>query len=424
MNNKFVLSIAFPQYIKDKSGVSKVIMAHQKMFNEREISYIHLFAVKKLIKNDKKTLFSYFGMYIDGQYIGVYTAYEVLEIIKKYFDNDCSLLAIHIHHLLYMKLSNIESILNGFVEAPITVFVHDYYLCCTNYNLMKNNIAFCGGEGLSENYCRDCSSYENSKLIEKEISSFLNNYKKRINFVAPSEVTKNIFLKFHPEFEKKIVVLPHQKRVGEYNGNLEHIKNNEKIKIGYAAMPREHKGWLVWKKIQRMYKDKYEFVVFNSSDDIYDGMDKVKVEFSENNLNAMTDALRDKKVHAVLMWSVCPETYSYTCFEAYAANAFIITNEISGNIANVVKKEKNGKTFQSEEELIDFFKEPNSVRKEINEFRKNKKNGPLELHENDAIIDLTLKAKPTKKVVIGKRKLSNKLLLIFLNLFYKNNNKH
>lgn len=419
MNNKFVLSIAFPQYTKDKSGVSKVIMAHQKMFNEKNVSYIYLFAVKKLIIIDTKTLFSYFGMYIDGQYFGVYTAYDILRLLKKYFDNGHCLLGIHIHHLLYMKLSNIDIILKGIQKAPITVFVHDYYLCCTNYNLMKNNNSFCGGKGLSENYCKECSSYENSRLIEKEIDIFLKKYQERIKFIAPSTVTKKIFLKFHPEFENRIIVLPHQTKVGVYEGNLDEIKDNEKIKIGYMAMPREHKGWEVWKKLQKIYRDKYEFIVFNSSDDIYDGMDKVKVQFTEDNLNAMTDAVRNKKVHAVLMWSMCPETYSYTCFEAYASNAFIITNNISGNIFNVVESENNGKIFSSENELIEFFKNPITVRKEINEFRRNGKRGPMELYENKEIVDLTLNSIEIKDVKVGKRKISNRILLLFLNLLYR-----
>lgn len=41
------------------------------------------------------------------------------------------------------------------------------------------------------------------------------------------------------------------------------------------------------------YKEDYRFVVFNSSDDEYQNMEKVKIQYSPGNLSAMTKALRD-----------------------------------------------------------------------------------------------------------------------------------
>lgn len=419
MKNKLILSIGFPKYVKDKSGMSKVIMAHQKMFNEVGVRYIYLFAVKKMIFNDRGTLFSYFGMYIDGEYEGVYTAKQVLEKLQAWFWEGSQLLNIHIHHMMYMKLKNIEIILSGLPEAYIKIFLHDYYLCCTNYNLMRNGETFCGGLGLARDFCYGCRAFKRSNAEEKKIHHLLNRYKSRLMFIAPSEVTKEIFLKFHQEYDRKVKVIPHQKLIGEYMDNFGAINNKERIKIGFLAMPRKHKGWDTWIKINKLFSKYYDFVVFNSSDEIYDGMEKVKVEFSEEHMDAMVLAMRENNVHLVLLWSVCPETYSYTCFEAYAANAYILTNEISGNIASIVEKRGIGMVFSSEEKLVSFLKEPLKVKEKINEYRDMKHYGPLVLKENDEIVDMANGDTATAIASITRTLPANKLLIMLLDYLLK-----
>lgn len=419
MEKEFVLSIGFPQYVRDKSGMSKVILAHQKMFNEYQISYIHLFAVKKLMLQDRLTIFSYFGMYIDGKYAGIYTAEQVNQKLEQWFLEGHSLLNIHLHHLLYLKLKNIDKVLSALPQTPVKVFLHDYYLCCTNYNLMKNETEFCGGTGFSEKTCHDCTAYQRSKLKEQQLHQLLGKYKERLTFIAPSQVTKEIFLRFHKEYADRTIVIAHQKRIGCYDGNLETVGSGERMKIGFMAMPRVHKGWEVWEKICENYKEDYEFVVFNSSQDSYPGMSKIKVEFSEQNLNAMADAVRNYGTQIVFLWSLCAETYSYTCFEAYSANCYIITNEKSGNIADVVRKEGNGKVFSTEEELFAFLADQEMVRKAVNEYRKKGPKGPEELIENDEIVKLTQREKRTDHVQTAGTQLCNRPLLSLLDRLYR-----
>ena len=44
----------------------------------------------------------------------------------------------------------------------------------------------------------------------------------------------------------------------------------------------------------------------------------------------MLNALRQNNVDVAILWSLCKETYSYTYFECYAANVFVVTDENSG----------------------------------------------------------------------------------------------
>ena len=97
----------------------------------------------------------------------------------------------------------------------------------------------------------------------------------------------------------------------------------------------------------------------------------------------MTKALREKKVNIVLLWSLSPETYSYTYYEAYASNAFILTNSKSGNITDMVQKNKNGLVFDSENELFSFFSDVGKVKQTLEDFYASNVIGPLYLKTND-----------------------------------------
>jgi len=246
MNKRFVLSIGFPNYIKDKTGMSKVILANQKMYNDNDVSYVHLFAVKKLILHDKVTLFSYFGVIIDGNTEGIYTPEQVISKCRKWFDEGHELLDIHIHHFLYMVPAKIDAVLCAFNNTRINVYLHDYYLACTEYTLLKNKKEYCGGKGLSIQNCQGCQKYSESLKMETHIHQILKKHIDQITFISPSETTKQIFERFHPEYKGKILVMPHQRYILGRLDNRDVLSDKDTVKVAFTAMPRIHKGWLTW----------------------------------------------------------------------------------------------------------------------------------------------------------------------------------
>lgn len=419
MKEKFVLSIGFTQYLRDRGGMSKVIMEHQNLFNEAQVSYVHLFAVKKLMCRDRITLFSYFGMYIDGKYEGIFSAAQITQWLSDKFGQGHCLLDVHLHHMLYMKPENVKAILEALPEVSVKVFLHDYYLACSNYNLMKNGETFCGGRGLDKELCNGCKAYERSVETEQKLHAMLNSFVDRITFISPSFITKNIFLTFHPEYKEKVMVLPHQIPKLHYRENLDELKDGEKIRVAFMAMPRVHKGWQTWEKlVSRMRGKDYEFIVFNSSNEQYEDAEKVKIEFTEQNLNAMVEALRKKKVHIAFLWSICAETYSYTYFEALSSNCFVVTYKDSGNIADSVRRENTGCVFETEDEMLELFSSPEKVREMLNKYRRTTAGGPEYLEKNCEIVNLTLKEHGTTTARV-KNKATNQLLIWGLEMLYK-----
>lgn len=421
---QYVLSISFANYLKGVSGMAKVLMEHQLMYNNQGIGYVNLFVVKKYLFREKVTAFCFYGLVINGEYKGIYQIEQIINILSAWNRENKILLDIHFHHFLYIKMKQMDKLIKHIPEVPLKVYLHDYYTVCWNYTLRKNGGLYCGPTGIHSEKCVDCMFYERSKKRMEQITDFLYKYKERITIISPSEATKTIWLETYPEFVNQIDVVWHQYEKGEYLGNLEPLEPKQNLKVAFLGMPAEHKGWDVWEKIVAKFHTKgYDFFVFNSSDDTYENMKKVKVQYSNEDLDAMTNALRKEKIHIVLLWAKWPETYSYTLYESMAANLYVITNKISGNITEQVSSQSIGLVLEKQEELFSIFNDIVGLREKINMFRREGKRGPLNLEKNDKIVKLTRRITRANSVI--KRcwytKLYNYPLVYVLRVLYTHN---
>lgn len=397
----YVLSISFANYLKGISGMAKVLMEHQKMYNNKSVGYVNLFVVKKYLFQEKMTAFCYYGLVINGEYKGIYSIEQIINFIKSWDDQGKNLIDIHLHHLLYVKLKQIDKLLCHIDAVPIKLYLHDYYTVCWNYTLLKNGESYCGPQMMCPSKCNDCRFYYRSKPREDQIQELLAKYKKRILVVSPSEATKNIWLESYPEFREQTIVIKHQKEIGKYRENLKPLSSCKKISIAFLGMPAEHKGWKQWEMMVENYKEDYRFVVFNSSDEEYQNMEKVKIQYSPGNLSAMTKALRDNDIQVALLWAKWPETYSYTFYESLSANLYIITNRVSGNITNQVEERRCGIILEDVNELYQLFGDKEELRERINDFRIKYDGGPYYLKENDEIVEYSLKKMTRNTMVSG-----------------------
>ena len=385
-NSGYVLALAFCDYLKDKTGTPKAIMASQQAMASHGISYVYLHSVKKTLFRDDQMLFCEFGVTVDGVEAGVFSIAQVCEALCSWQKSGFSLLELHIHHLLYVSLEKVSELLKVTGKTPVRAFLHDYYLCCTSYNL-QNRSGFCDSSRLGDAPCEKCPHFSNSLRVESKIQGLFDSIK-NLRFVAPSTYTKNRFLSFRPQYEGLVDVIPHQKLLGEYLGNRRPLNAGERIRVAFLGMPRKTKGWETWLRlVSAVDEQEYEFFVFNSSNDMYPGMNKRFVEFDEKHPNAMTDSLRECEIAIVVMWPSWPETYSYTCMESYSANAYTISSACAGNVADFVVEHGSGLVLNNEEELIGLFRDKSRLIREVNRFRSGKP-GPLDLVDSDEIVDL------------------------------------
>ena len=393
---EFILSISYGNFLDSIDGTNKVILAHKSMLESVGISQVHIFPRSIRFPLTNKIVTKYWGVTIDGRVLNqVYTHDEVIQRLVQITMNKKNLKEVHIHHLLYVNMEELEKILNVFM-VPIKFYLHDYYTICLQFNLLKDNDVYCGKGAVSQKKCAECKYYLKSKEHYAKIKKFLNEYGNRMHFIAPSKAAKEIWSSAFPDYEASATVIYHQSLLESYCENCEIIPDEEPIKIAYVGSKRINKGWKQWENaIRKSYElgcnEKYYH--FGSTNDKIQYVEKIPVFFTSDNINAMVNALRVNNIDVVVLWSIWPETYSYTYYESTAANTFIITNKYSGNIAAMVLERNNGVVLDSEAEFIELICDEKRLRKLVNEFKSSKNYGPLNLIENRKLLQLLSKEK-------------------------------
>lgn len=379
-NTKYILVIAGFSYLDDSSGTSKVIKAHEGIFMEAAIDYIVIYPVNPINK--------YTGCYwvcINGEKGIIRSLEDLLNMFAILNNRGVEAVGILVHHLLNHNIQNIKTIIDIFDRIPIAIYLHDFYTCCPNFKLLYNDLYFCAKDSID---CNGCKYSLEQKVHYRKMVDIFNEYNKQITFVSPSVFTQKIWKKFYSDYQNNIIIIPHLQAIGNYTQNMSIIKNKVPIKVAYIGAQDFTKGWTIYKNIiircQKENKN-YSFYYFGSPNEKLNNVVNTKVKVHKQGKDAMINALREKKIDVVIMPAVCPETYSYTLYEAMAANCFILTTTKSGNVTCVVKDNKFGEVLENFDELLNLMLNESKFRTILNDWR-GKHNGALSYVDNKDVL--------------------------------------
>ncbi len=223
----------------------------------------------------------------------------------------------------------------------------------------------------------------------REAGLLFDTFKERLEFVAPSEVAKDVWGKTYPQYKDRVMVIYHQTMEGSFTDNKDVKHDGQPLNVAFVGYQRPLKGWDIWyDAVKKIHKDvNYKFFQFGTVSTHVDYITEVEVDFTKD-LNSMINQLRASNIDVAILWSMLPETYSYTFYEAMAANAFILTNNKSGNIAYQVKRFCNGLVADNIDDLEKILADEKELRKNVNTFKTEGQCGPLFLKENERILSL------------------------------------
>lgn len=374
-NNKYVIAISYGDYTQGTGGTDKVILAQQFLLNKAGYDVVHISPYYNL---------RFWYLLINGEFQGVYSNYRLKAYL--YSKKMMKLCGIFIHHLKNIQIDSLYSILD-YCDVPIFYYLHDYYTICPKSGLIKEDGIFCGNGFPTAIKCRGCSYFEESGKLINKIRPFLKKYENRITFIAPSESAKNVWIKDYPQYADKIRVIYHQMLSGEYIGNRNLLCDEEPLKIGFVGYQKPLKGWKQFKEavkyVQKLNLNEI-FFQFGWGEERLKNVEQVDVDFKVS-MTAMTDALRYRDIDVAVIWSMWPETYAYTYYEALSANCFVLTNHLSGNVCCQVQSRKNGIVI---DDLKEMLSDEKKLRKLVNDFRINGHETPSELKENEQFLCL------------------------------------
>lgn len=379
-----VITISFENYTSGQGGTDKYIREQQLMFNLSKISMIHIYPLNKP-KIEAFLHHSLWGMLIDGEFDGFFSIDQLINIFYD-ISKQKRIRATILHHFQWININDIELLIEK-NNSPLICYIHDYMTVCPNGGLIKNGENFCGASFPNKKKCLNCNSYTKDNISRREqISGFLHKHSDRLLYVAPSEACKKIWSKCYKDNLNNILVIPHQIMKGVYNGNTLY-DSNRKVRIAFLGHPLPLKGWNDWVEASSklISNSNYELYHFGKNEKSLEGVRNVEVDFRHKE-KTMISLLRAYNIDCAVLWSKVPETYSYTFFEAYSANCFVVTNEYSGNIADMVKKCHNGYVARKSESLYEVLSDRNFI-DQLRKFKESRIFGPDNLVENNEIVN-------------------------------------
>lgn len=387
--SKYVITVSYGDYTSGTGGTDKFILSQQRLLNEYKISMLYIYPkpdiLGKRIHSDKM-----WGVLMDGKYYAMTNTFGILKLINKLQGKGLVLSGVIIHHLNNASLNEMYKILKA-IDARIYMYLHDFYTICPSSGLLRDYHDFCGVSFPNEQKCLGCTCLSETTIKRaRQIAEFIKKISNRTLFIFPSQSALENWREAYPEKSFHTTVILHQILSGEYKANMSPVSDSEPLRIAYVGYQAPHKGWAEWKEaVKRSHEAgcNYLYYQMGSCNEKIDFVQKCDIDFKKD-INAMITALRENKIDCAVLWSLWPETYSFTFYESYSANCYILTNQLSGNIAAMVKQKGNGTAAENKNDLSALLLDESGLREKINSFRKKKEYGPDRLIENDAIVKL------------------------------------
>lgn len=368
--NELIVTFIHKNYMVKDGGTEKFAAGISRLIQDKGYSHLCFFP---FVKNNKSvTGKEIIGILYNDRFVGISDSEKMEQIVHYYLKkHNLALNCFHVQHLKYHNLNDVFATINSF-SVKVYVFAHDFFLICHSQHFIESSGGFCGVGDPSKDKCKTCTYFKEAEEHHKTIKSILISINDRIgSIICPSEFVKKVLESSFPFISDKIIVRPHLLFFGK-NDCLEDIDN---IRFAYLGKRRMEKGYDQWKFILQSLKKsniegyKYYYLGANTLDE--NDVENIYVSVVSQGSDAMRDAIASSGINCALLWTQCPETYSYVYYELLMSGVYILTNMISGNIYDEVINKHNGRAFLNIEECLSWLKKPELVKKEINEYRKN-----------------------------------------------------
>jgi hypothetical protein len=353
--SKIVLSVSHDNYLKNFGGIQICIKREADIFQDIDYCYFHIYPFQPLpiLSNSNSNIFIV-GLSVNSEFYGHTTLGVLSKLLMK---EGRRLEAIILHSLIGFNLNLLIYFIKKFKLIKVIYWMHDYFLFCPSWTLMRNKIKFCDLPEIQSLTCDLCYYGKERKIHLLKINNFFS--KLKIDFIFPSE---NTLVYFESKMEKNnyninsLSVVSHYKvikRSYEYRTN-----ENEFIRIAFIGHPSFHKGWFDFLKLFHSCKldSRFKFFHFGISELLVDdGLIYVPVNTVIDGEDAMIKQIKKNRIDFCFLWSLWPETFGITSMEALLGGSRIVTNKISGNIKDLAFNEEFGNVFDNTDDVIDWL---------------------------------------------------------------------
>ena len=365
-HDAFVLSVSHDNYLENVGGV-QIKLADEQIASQRMgLGYLHLYPyINRPILTGKNELF-FVGVNLNGKEIGVTDRSGIKYALKKLGHGHVR--DVNIHHTMGFDIILLRELVKIGRKKSAKFWLHDFFSICPGYFLLRNDVEFCGVPDVQSNECSICKYGKQRRLQHPEFEKLFSEI--NLEVIAPSRFALDLWKNSFSLIAYTAEVIPNLILLWEEPSRS--IRPAQKIRIAFVGFPVNHKGWGAWKRLIDQFGNdpRYKFIHFSSVKGDIEACETVPISVSPGRRAAMADALRDNEIDISFLWSICPETFSYTLYESLAAGCYIVTNKDSGNIQDYIgQKPQHGIVLENEKLLHKMFVS-GELTKVVSEYQK------------------------------------------------------
>lgn len=375
---------------------------------------IHLDAM--IDGSNNKFIFNLSDVISNTQYSN-YNYKNQVDSLIDYFEIDC----IHIQHLRTHTLDIID--LAREKDIPIHMTLHDFYLACPKVNFLDYNNQYCIDSRSTEK-CEKCinESFGYHTNVLEHWNEVMYAYLKKIDRIfMPSKSAKEIFENYYKSIYKdcdiNIEVIEHGMELSK--GTIVN-KNNakDKFRIAFIGGIAPYKGsQIIHNLIVNSKDNNIEWHIFGNIGDVrLNLLDKKSlIKHGRYDRNNIIDLLNENDIDLVCIFSIWPETYSYTISEAIVSEIPLLVSDI-GALGERVKRYDCGWTINHEcgtKDILELITDIQNDEKQYMRKKENCKNIKLPNKEEVAKIYEDIYQTSKKRKLVTNAETNNKMLMVY-----------
>ena len=316
-------------------------------------------------KNNNESFVKYNEAYRFSDYSLYNHDYKAIveEVIKLFKINIC-----HIHHLKDSYFDVIDVLKEKNIYTIMTL--HDFYCVCPLINKLYQERTYCGIA--SEEKCSNCLTCKNMSvsrglsLIKYWREEYHKNLKKVDLLITPSEATKDEILQHYGDL--KIKAIEHGVDIDYYDAKVTNDESKD-FNIAFLGGIGIHKGYYILKKmVKKRNLGNIKIHLFGKSLEPIEN----NGHFINHGLYKREDLprlLSENNIKLVCLFSIWPETYSYTMTESIACKVPVISYSF-GAIKERIEKYNLGWLVPTDASYIDIINKIKEIENDKDEYNK------------------------------------------------------
>lgn len=349
---RIFLSASHDDFTRNFGGVQLVLMREAAAIEDMGIDHIHIFPSQFLPTPEMDSPDPLVGVLKNGGLVGHFKPSAVAAALNK--GTRPARCDFAVHSLLGHSAEGLAAIVAEAGGKKGWFWIHDYASVCSGYNLLRNDVEFCHAPPSTSAACGLCRyGPERDRQVDAHRVLF---ERFDMSVVSPSEAALNVWTSGTTVPFGEARVLNHA-TLPDTPGSARRRRSKQPLKVGFLGLPVTHKGWPVFRELVLQFGEdpRYEFYHLGSTTEAGLPLTFEKVEVRPGALTAMSDAVARLDLDLALIWSIWPETYCLTAYEAMSAGAGVIATRDSGNVADMVQRSGFGAVLDDEAALTAAF---------------------------------------------------------------------